>query len=241
MKSRILIGGCSFTETQNSSIKKWPDFFSENNYVKNVALRGSSNEQIVNSLISEIFKNDYDLIIVMWTEWSRFNFLDSTFNGGVYIRYLNEFNNNYKYRLPYDYLNIDDMIENNLRSIFLLQEICKNRKIKYFGISGPKPWNDDLVEMVDCFEKLNSDIKQKFHVKSSPPPLIYEKDIYLKIQKHKFNDKIEMFGYPFGFCGLGYNVVSDKKVYNRLSKFDNHPNEESHYKIFKKINKLIGL
>lgn len=241
MTYKILIGGCSFTETKNSSLKKWPDFFNENNYVKNVAVAGSSNEQISNNLISELLKNDYDLVIVMWSEWNRFNFLNSEFNGGIHIRYLNEFNNDYNYRLPYDHLNIDDVIETNLRSIFLLQEFCNIKKIKYFGLSGPKPWNDDIIEMVYHFEKLNFEVKEKFNIKSSPPPLIYEKEMYLKIKEHIFNDKIDMYGYPFGFCGLGYNVVNDDQIYRRISKIDNHPNEESQYKIFKKINKLIGL
>jgi len=61
----ILINGCSFTALDN----QWPDFFPLNH--KNIALGGNSNDQIFLTTIEELQKNNYNVVIVMWSFLER--------------------------------------------------------------------------------------------------------------------------------------------------------------------------
>ena len=77
-KRRILYAGCSNTATsgftpENQPLYHWPHLLSQH-YIcdhKNIAIGGMSNEEIFLRTVEEVTNNQYDLVVVQWTEIAR--------------------------------------------------------------------------------------------------------------------------------------------------------------------------
>ena len=87
--NKILCIGDSFTygdELPNPSTQAWPALLANmNNWeVKNMGIRGGSNERLVRVLFEEI-DNNYDLVILSWTVWLRLEVYNTLRNTPVCI------------------------------------------------------------------------------------------------------------------------------------------------------------
>jgi len=104
--SKIIIGGCSFTDkdfpiinkrdmkirynrdVDLSDVKVWPEIIKEKTTyeVINLGVCGYDNSQILNSLLDEVSKHDSKeiaFVIAAWTEWPRnlkSNYVETTLN-----------------------------------------------------------------------------------------------------------------------------------------------------------------
>lgn len=74
----ILIGGCSFSQTQSNNDKKrwtsWSDLIDVDTFlIKNVALSSYGQLKISETVISEIIKSNFsfDLVIIQWSAFGR--------------------------------------------------------------------------------------------------------------------------------------------------------------------------
>ena len=75
---KILIGGCSFSQTQkdnnNSKWISWSDFIdNEMFFIKNMALSSYGQMKISETIINEIIKSDFsfDLVFIQWSAFGR--------------------------------------------------------------------------------------------------------------------------------------------------------------------------
>ena len=228
---KIIVGGCSFTDKNypktarpNSlDFKMWPEIMGDklNCEVINTAKCGFGNQAIFHETLTAIMNNDnVDHVIVMWSDWTRQDFLTSTeLNLKDDYRYTT-FNPNYQDKTWYEktfkqkYPNTKQLIDTNINYIYSLQTICEKLNIKYTALAGPS---------IDFMDKQPID----------------------QLIDHPFLEKIENFmGWPL-FESIGGYTVKDLckskfgKAY-RVSSIDAHPNEESHKFIADKIMEYIN-
>jgi hypothetical protein len=75
---KILIGGCSFSQTQGNNTKKkwtpWSDFIDKDNFfIKNVALSSYGQLKISETIITEIINSNFsfDFVFIQWSAFGR--------------------------------------------------------------------------------------------------------------------------------------------------------------------------
>ena len=231
--SKIIVGGCSFTDKNypktarpNSlDFKMWPEIIGDklNCEVINTAKCGYGNQAIFHETLTAIMNNNnIDHVIVMWSDWTRQDFLISTelnlkddyryttFNPNYQLGLYTEDKTWYEKTFKQKYPNTKQLIDTNINYIYSLQTICEKLNIKYTALVGPGVYFMDK-QLID----------------------------------HPFLEKIENFmGWPL-FESIGGYTVKDLckskfgKAY-RVSSIDAHPNEESHKFIADKIMEYIN-
>ena len=245
--SKIIVGGCSVTDKNypktarpNSlDFKMWPEIIGDklNCEVINTAKCGYGNQAIFHETLTAIMNNNnIDHVIVMWSDWTRQDFLISTeLNLKDDYRY-KTFNPNVEYddaglhgdadhgasktwyekTFKQKYPNTKQLIDTNINYIYSLQTICEKLNIKYTALSS---------------------------ISTIMGPGFYFMD--KQLLDHPFLEKIENFmGWPL-FESIGGYTVKDLckskfgKAY-RVSSIDAHPNEESHKFIADKIMEYIN-
>lgn len=147
---QFLVSGCSFTGNETSG---WPTWLKQFGKVKNLALPGSGNQYIAESVILETSLNcyEYDVVLVMWSGLQRQDYIvDSLVN----INDLPVFNN-VSY-LPAGDLIVDKTFREivkygnevtrgikSLLEIIKLQNYLQNKKHTYYFMSYVNYWNTE--------------------------------------------------------------------------------------------------
>ncbi len=161
MVGKILVGGCSYSSyeyTTRFDVKVWPTIISEkfDRPVVNTARCGAGNELIYASLIRELALGyRTDLIVVMWSEFGRYDFHRSTPEHGDF--YLNMFFNHrydlerirkrsgmhpdyvpdFIHKLNQDgYSSPEATVERSLVYFYSLQEMARARNIPLIQVAG---------------------------------------------------------------------------------------------------------
>ena len=239
--SKIIVGGCSFTDKnypktarpKSLNFKMWPEIMGDklNCEVINTAKCGFGNQAIFHETLTAIMNNDnVDHVIVMWSDWTRQDFLTSTelnlkddyryttFNPNAEYDDDGNFNPNaadktwYEKTFKQKYPTVEQIIDTNINYMYSLQTICEKLNIKYTALGNTV---------------LNLNITGK------------------ELIDHPFLEKIKNFmGWPL-FESIGGYTVKDLckskfgKAY-QVSSIDAHPNEESHKFIADKIMEYIN-
>jgi len=170
---KVLIVGDSFTygaELSNRTQTAWPYLLAKQNawQVTNQGKGGGSNDRNIRIVFDEI-KNNYDLIIVAWTTYDRFE-INRINNHGrsevidpldISITLAEKID--FKWALEY-YLNHNDRFYNYqkwLRQIIMLQSYLKQRNQKYIFCNTFGIWSDlKEVSYEDFMPKLSELTKQ---------------------------------------------------------------------------------
>lgn len=76
----ILTSGCSFTS--DAHYPNWPAYLDKNHEVTNLAYPAAGNQYIANSIISELQRQQYDHVLVMWSGLTRLDFHTDLFDEG---------------------------------------------------------------------------------------------------------------------------------------------------------------
>jgi len=159
---KILIVGCSYTsgyemlgEHNNPNI--WANQLSNRlraTTIKNLAKTGANNHWIFLETMSELIKNQYDLVLVQWSAIPRYRFnvglelysVSSLLNDDINLvgretisrKWLAEIKNRLL-RIHNDHWDILDLVK-YVNVLIELQETCRHGKI--FFINGLAPWPD---------------------------------------------------------------------------------------------------
>ena len=231
--SKIIVGGCSFTDKNMPKFAKpkpldykmWPEIIGEmkNCEVINTARSGFGNQAIYHETLRAIWNNidNIEHVYVMWSEWARQDFLTEAGYRTVIPRLEND---EYKktqafYQRTWSrpFPNMQQLIDTNINYIYSMQIICKNLGIKYTAVQAMKP----IPQFVDN-ETLDT-------------PFAY------RIIKHPLIEKIDNFmGWPMLDHVGGYNIVDLCNLSMgsswRISIEDAHPNEKAQRFIASKIH-----
>lgn len=190
--SRILIGGCSFTQSRVDERKEWLDSdrswkpysdllleeYGNIHEITNVGKCSSGNGVISDRIINELFKSNfsYNLVIVQWSAVLRgFAFDEKHFVGrvgGLGMQELWPHIEEYVFenKLPYqEVTNEINIIENKfyLHTLFIiysLQKVLESNNIKYFMFWGWEQINDVLYQdYKNVFDKIYNDSFWRFN------------------------------------------------------------------------------
>jgi hypothetical protein len=160
---KILIGGCSFTsgymtpgEHANPNI--WANQLAKklnSTVVTNVSKTGANNYWIFLEIISELIKNDYDLVLVEWSAIPRYKFkiglelysVDSILNQDINVvehqtvtkKWLMELKDRLL-RIHNDHWDLLDLVK-YVNTLIKIQEKSCNKNI--FFINGLGPWSNE--------------------------------------------------------------------------------------------------
>lgn len=158
---RVLTNGCSFTARSNC--KNWPEHLPKNWEVTNIASHAAGNQWICDSTIVKSIKNDYDLVLVMWSGLTR---IDALVNEVTWKQFW-KFKNRNDLDLYYGHCAIGDnpnfpmsdiaksiikfggvreLVFESLMNMLKLQSWLESKNIDYRFMSFMNYWNDSYVE-----------------------------------------------------------------------------------------------
>jgi len=208
---KIIIGGCSFSESQignESEWVPWSDLFYKNYSKKfdiiNVAKSSFGQSLIVESITNELIKNNFDVdyVIIQWSAVSRSYFLneneivksiiqdDETAQFASNLHEYSMFEKNKRGATDIMHQVDYSFYKTSLTKIFLLKSLLDLKKIPYTMFWG--------------WEQINSEIEKEF---KSLINLIYDENFW-RFKKHG------------GMSELILNTMSERIG---LADDDNHP------------------
>ena len=194
--------------------KIWPELLSEKLNLKliNLGQCGRGNEYIFNKSVDVISKhNDIELMVVLWTEFQRFDFeygqvdnyrTANIDNGTLHFTDIEEYlRETFKYEKIYT---MESAFNRFMRLSYALDNICKNENINLIQGFGVCPYNWGYTEK---------------------PNIIKLSELFLK---HKLSSKMENhLGYPFFTLLNGFCIADKMKTEHCLHPtIDPHPNKE---------------
>lgn len=231
----------SLEESERGGWPMWPEIISKQLNLKsiNTGRYGAGNDYIFNQVIDQLhIQKNIKLVIVMWSGWDRFNYM------GKFITPISYFvSNNLKELRPskevlrdhadlsaYDdmFFNMDQndalkysrhVIDTNLRYMFLLSYILKEKNIPYIFLQGVTAFSYQGLNLVD-------NMKFKYTNK------MILKDLSDNIFFEKLDKDPNIMGFPFfrplgGFSVRG-SMLNEEDV---ISPRDLHPNKIGQVKI----------
>jgi hypothetical protein len=159
---KILIGGCSYTSgymmpEEHSNPNIWANQLAKKlnaTTVTNVSKTGANNHWIFLEIISELIKNEYDLVLVEWSVIPRYKFkvglelytVDSMLNQDVNVVGQQTFTKKWLMELKdcllkihNDHWDILDLVK-YINTLIEIQQ--KSRQGQIFFINGMGPWAD---------------------------------------------------------------------------------------------------
>ena len=230
---------------------RWPDLLGKQigiSEVVNVGKSGASNTFIFNKCYDEISKRKPKLVCVLITDWSRHSVFDSYFCDVVnlisteYIASMGQFPPGISSlsdwldgdEIPLamakwlwaNELSVKDIVNNNMREIWLFQNFCQHNNINYIIMSAMDPVRVQQLHFLNKYSANDQGIADLSN---------YIKEILKSPHTDKL-DKGTLLGWPFFKEIGGYSVSSNlwdsaneknQKVYIH-QEGDNHPNGLGH-------------
>lgn len=263
--SKIIVGGCSFTD-KDYSIKanppinpflSWPEVLAEQTgkEVINTAKSGSGNRRIYQKVLNEIFKHDnIEHVIVGWSEWTRQDFLVKNGWGedGWHtvvprvrdakdaITKTNVVDEDVLFDFYMDAFNFDyptpsQIVNENLNQFYSLQCICKERNIKLKMFQMLLP--------VNSFFKVQTeeDMKQGRNIEKAR---MYNATFVKSVLSHPLLLEMDdtFWGWPV-FEDIGgidvLRYLTKRDLWEPISHIDKHPNKKTHENIAKLIQENL--
>ena len=239
----LLALGCSFTNENwfskihpeiDCSFPKWPAIVGDKlGYnVINLSTNGNSNDAIFKTCQDYLVNNKVDMVCVLWTQSTRLNVHDmNNINWGVSDdkdrkRQFKIFNIDNFERIVKDKENIMKLANEQLRNIYMLDQLCTYKNIPAYHMQGCKSFIPDDDE---GWEKRHRNYYNAF---------IHSK--YFKILE---NSSERIWGWPF-YKELGGVSITDYFYYNGkqdyiISEKDSHPNAKGQQTIADKFMEII--
>jgi hypothetical protein len=158
---RVLTNGCSFTA--QSEYENWPMHLPKKWRVTNIASHAAGNQWICDSTIVKSIKNEYDLVLIMWSGLTR---IDTLVNEITWKQFW-QFKNRNDLNLLYGHCAIGDnpnfpmsdiakpiikfggvreLVFESLMNMLKLQSWLESKNIDYRFMSFMNYWNDSYVE-----------------------------------------------------------------------------------------------
>jgi len=223
--------------------KIWADQLSFDDKVINVSESGIGNDLIIRNAIDALLKNsNVSRIIIALSQWVRFSIRGRAFNPQIFngapdkikdtlygkretkisqqdIQALERLTGNEESQIKAIFntpLSIKTMIDDTLRDIYILQQLCKQRGIKLhvFQMLQPLSGFNKSTRNAITNELLNSDY---FDIMDS------------------LND-IDLIGWPFVPSLGGYFFDKNLTAEERVGNGDAHPNKQGHIKLAEMFN-----
>jgi len=223
--------------------KIWADQLSFDDKVINVSESGIGNDLIIRNAIDALLKNsNVSRIIIALSQWVRFSIRGRAFNPQILngapdkikdtlygkretkisqqdIQALERLTGNEESQIKAIFntpLSIKTMIDDTLRDIYILQQLCKQRGIKLhvFQMLQPLSGFNKSTRNAITNELLNSDY---FDIMDS------------------LND-IDLIGWPFVPSLGGYFFDKNLTAEERVGNGDAHPNKQGHIKLAEMFN-----
>lgn len=222
----------------------WPEIIAKTLGMKsvNTGKCGADNKYIFDSIIDGLdeYKN-VGLVIIMLSSWDRFSYMGKPKFplGNFYMGNKNEFKEKRKlYDIQREFddaffgMNDDsikryarDVIDTNMRYIFLISEFLKKQNIPFLIFQGVPTFPIPLLNEIKGFKARYDD-----------------KDLIKDISSNRYHNYIKsnqnIVGFPFLKLFNGYNLnhlINEERV----SELDEHPNKAGQAKIAKHIMEII--
>ncbi len=257
--SYLLAGGCSFTDDHYESMMvkhdrsydKWPTILAKRlgiKRVKNTAISGGSNDMMFKAVIDCIAVEKPKAVFILMTGWDRISVHNFSIN------YFSLMTTDYEDRhgitsptLPKDWMSdrenltefckytlensatVEYIINNTLRWLYLLQEICYREDIDLIVAQGLDVAGGFYFQAMTSEKYLNLCDKKIFTVKAYPAAML-DSPYFDKI-----NHKLIAGGWPF-FPQLGgwtFEKLMSVEHYVH-PELDFHPNDKGH-KLFAEL------
>jgi len=253
-----------FDEDADTSFSKWPELIGQRLKlpVTNVSACGIGNTLIINNVFDHLLNNDPAIVIIALSSWDRIQMLNLHLNLYLSIVYEHKINpykrskelldglagilRKHNEIIPKDFLDIitlkittEALIDDNLRQIYLLQELCKARKIPLIIGQAFSPLSFPTIQsLIDVNPQALQDHR-----------LASKKQFSMVMFDSKYYDMIEdkyTHGWPF-FTSLGGFSFQDKWLNDRengyhhyiISDADQHPNKIGQEDIANQLTKTI--
>ena len=158
---RVLVNGCSFTARSN--VKNWPEHLPSAWKITNIAQHAAGNSWICDATIVETIKNEYDLVLIMWSGLTR---IDVPVNKLVWDQFW-QFKSKNAIDVYYGHCGIGDspdypmadiakplikyscerdLVYLSLMNILKLQSWLQSKNIDYRFMSYMNYWNNGYIE-----------------------------------------------------------------------------------------------
>jgi hypothetical protein len=263
--SYLLAGGCSFTDDNYQSIlvnhstlyEKWPAILAKKlgiRRVKNTAISGGSNDMIFKSVIDCIAIEKPKAVFILMTGWDRVSVHNYSINYFSIVQTDYEDRHNIQSpSLPKDWLadreditefcnytlensaSVQYIMDNTLRWLYLLQEICYREDIDLIVCQGLDPVGGYYFKSILEEKHLDLHDDNLFIIEKHPAAMINSPYF------DKINHKLVIGGWPF-FSHLGGWSFEKRLTFTDYidPERDWHPNANGHklfadifYKLYK--------
>ena len=224
--------------------KIWADQLPFDDKIINVSVAGIGNDLIIRNAIDALLKySNVNRVIIALSQWVRFSIRGRFFNPQIFPResdsakdtlYGKRETNIYRkdikaienltgceepeikdmFRTP---LAIETMIDDTLRDIYILQQLCKQRGVRLH-----------VFQMLQPFAGWRGESARKAVAK-----IMLSRDYFDIIEN--LND-IDLIGWPFTPLLGGYFFDESLISIDRIGNGDSHPNKQGHIKLAEMFN-----
>lgn len=239
----------SLNENERGGWPMWPEIIADQLNLKsvNTGKRAAGNDYIFNQVIDQLYtQKNIKLVIVMWSSWDRFNYMGKLITPIPYfitnnlkgVQPVKDVLKNHEDLSLYDdiFFNMDQndalkyskyLIDTNLRYMFLLSYILKEKNIPYIFLQGVTAFS---------YEGLNYIENLKFKYTTG----MILRDLTHNIFFKKLDKNPNIIGFPFfeslgGFSARG-SILNENNI---ISPRDLHPNKVGQVKIANVIMDFI--
>jgi len=260
MKKKLIVSGCSFTDSNfvsctspdyDVSFKKWPEIIAEklDMDLVNLGASGAGNEYIYTTLFEEITRTPKDQIGMVMAAWSQVNREDYqnwvNVQPGINYSLADRFHKNMLWRNVRIGRRGDVFyyIKDTLRKYIALQNLCKLYNIPYKQFQMINPFMGYLHGLSKTDWEIVANLNNPNFKKRWDYKKVTANDFYhccaLYLEYEQFIDTENFIGYPplnkfDGYC-IEYKSIMYENGNNFedciVSELDAHPNKKGHEKI----------
>ena len=234
----------TITDEKRGGWPMWPEIIANGFNLKsiNLGLCGTDNLSIFESISKKVNENDrIKYVVIAWTSWDRFTYKGKQKFpiGSFYISHDKDAMKTRKiYQAQEEFEDFffsmtlksvktysAEVVNNNMRYMFLLSELLKSKNIPYLFFQALSPFP---LFLLNDIEGLKFKYEDKDYLKS-----------LISSPHHKFiNSNKNIIGYPFMKVFNGYNLNHILNDDEYISELDKHPNRQGQIKI---SNHIIGI
>ena len=229
-RKKLLAIGCSYTDnvwTKTHKFPVWPELLAEklNMECVNLGACGAGNDYILAKMLDKVNEQDWDLVVIMWTEFQRLDFESENVWLSLHPHRHgichDKFSMNLSGRVTLlKYANIYSMTQKIMRMFYMTEKLLKD--IPYIMVQGPR----SVSTPVGMGFKYSDGYWQ-----------IVEEECTESVLKSPYIDKIDenkFLGFPIMRKIGGWNMddaldlKDPERTTCRISQEDTHPNGKGH-------------
>lgn len=247
--SYLLAGGCSFTDQHYKSVhvnhdttyEKWPRILATRlgiDHVVNTAISGGSNDMMFKAVTDAIVKKTPRVVFVLMTGWDRVSVHNFSINFNTLVgtrfdsnapKWLSRQKNIISFcdAVLQHTFSVDNLINNTMRDLFLLQQMCDRKNVDLIVGSALWPFAAGSWSFSDDVNNQFS----KLHDPNTFKRAAWAKSMINNMYFDKIDHKRVTVGWPF-FEELGgkcfWSTMQPEDFIH--PDLDQHPNGKAHQK-----------